>query len=112
MKCESFFSIHLAFSNLYRLDRKYEDEEGKWCMEQAMVNETVVNLVDVATIQSMHMAGTVDFIEEIFVGETEFKCEGVYKLFYSHNNKMFYAAWDRYMSWLDYETSGFQGGII
>ncbi|NHN33151.1 hypothetical protein [Paenibacillus agricola] len=81
-------------------------------MEQVIVNGIVINLLEFAEIQSMKMVGTVDFIEEIFVGETEYKCEGVYKLFYSHNSKMFYAAWNRYMSWRDYELSRSKVALI
>lgn len=64
-------------------------------METVTIGVNPVYLADEDDIQGMQRTGTLDFTEEVFLPETEYKGEGVYRVYYYHNEEKFFAVWDR-----------------
>lgn len=65
----------------------------KYGQEMVTVNGMPVWISFVDEISSMRVTDTVDKTEEIYLGETEFKAEGLYNLYYNHTQEKFYAVW-------------------
>lgn len=64
-------------------------------MEQVNLKGIIIHLTDLGQILKMRKEGTLDFVEKLPFDELEVERQGIYNVYYYHNDETFYAVWDR-----------------